>query len=102
MSESENQGRRFTPNEVSEILRRASELSSEGDDRLSYDDLVEVAGEVGIDEQAIADAINQTRSTVELAPPPPMPVPRRTAADYILACLCLRPLPQGPPPAPRA
>lgn len=80
---------RFTPEQVKDIIGRASRLG-EPDDRLSYEDVVDIAAQVGVDEDAVAAAIEHP------APIRPSPVSKRTVADYLLACLCLRPLEPRP------
>ncbi len=94
--------RRFTPEEVQEIIGRATELDGD-DDRLSYDDIVEIAAEIGVDESAVAAAIEQTPTSTPSSPAP-VAAPSRTVVDYVLACLCLKPLEPTPaaPPAHRA
>lgn len=93
--------RRFTPEEVQKIIGRAAELNA-ADDRLGYDDMVDIAAQVCVDGDAVAAAIEQ-RPTPP-SPPAPVAVPRRTVVDDLLACLCLRPLEPRPltPPAQRA
>lgn len=80
---------RFTPEHVQDIIGRAAELG-QPDDRLTYEDVVDIAAQVGISEDAVAAAIESPpATTVE-------PAARRRLADYVLACLCLRPLEPRP------
>lgn len=86
--------RRFTPEQVQDIVGRAAELGQH-DDRLTYQEVIDIATQVGIDEDAVAAAIEQPT-------PPATPGPKRSLADYVLACLGLRPLEPRPVDPPTA
>lgn len=84
--------RRFSHAEAAEVIRRATELQHRREDTLTYDQLVEVASEVGIDRATVDATIRQAQDEEKLRP---LPQQRGGLFDRCLELLCLK------PPAPR-
>lgn len=66
--------RRFTPEEVQKIIGRATELNA-ADDRLGYDDMVDIAAQVCVDGDALPPPSNRGR-------PPSPPSARRSSTSH--------------------
>ena len=70
---------------------------------LTYEQVLEVAGEVGVSERAVAEALEQARrEETERAAADEMPQAWRTVADRCLEILCLKPHERQREPAPRS
>ena len=93
MTDSTNERRRYSSDETGEIIRRATALSQRQDDGgLSYDELVEVAAEVGIDQASVDEAVRQAeQETAEERARNAQPPAWRSVADRCLTILCLKP-----------
>ena len=103
MDEQQNNDRRFTPDEAGELIRRATEISQQQDDGLTYEQVLEVAGEVGVSERAVAEALEQARrEETARAAADEMPQAWRTVADRCLEILCLKPHERQRESAPRS
>ena len=84
--------RRYSVDEVGEYIRLATSIEQHGQDGLSYDQLVEVAGEVGVSESALRSAMEQARHEQTQAAESASPL--RSIADRCLEILCLKPVTQ--------
>lgn len=73
-------GARYSDEEVDEILRRAIERQRDDSTKLSHDDLVAAAGEIGIDPKDVEAAIAEVRAAAKpaaaSAPAKERPAPR--------------------------
>jgi cobalamin biosynthesis protein CbiG len=72
---------RFSVEETGRVIERATELSHDHD--LTYDQLVEVAAELGIKPEAVDEALATIRDE--------SPEPRVITFDRCLEVLCLKP-----------
>lgn len=60
MGENESmEDRRFTQEETADLIRRATELRHRQDDELTYEQLIEIADEVGIDKRSVDEALRE-------------------------------------------
>lgn len=92
MSTSSNQ-RRFSADEAGELIERAAQLSHQEDDGLTYEQLVEVAGEVGIYPESVAAAVRQAQDEQSSTPGSgEVEAAWRPIADRCLEILCLKPV----------
>jgi len=84
--------RRFSADEAGRLIRRATELSQRDDDGLTYDQLLEIAGEVGIAERDLEAALQQAETEDRRRHIGPANQPAaRTITDRCLELLCLKP-----------
>lgn len=92
MSDQPPDDQRFTADEAAEVIRRATAISQQEEDGLTYEQLVEVADEVGIDESKVEEALRQARAEeLERRAQADTPAPWRSVADRCLEILCLKP-----------
>lgn len=92
MTEQPSDDRRFSPDEAAELIRRATALSHRDDEGLTYEQVVEVASEVGIDRSKVEEALARARrEQAERQMSIDTPTPWRTVADRCLKILCLKP-----------
>lgn len=86
------QDRRFTRAETGELIRRTTELQQQQSETLSYAQLVEVAGEVGIDKATVDATLRQAEAerSAEVEKPRSVGV-----LDRCLELLCLKPPSRG-------
>lgn len=92
MSEPTPEDRRHSAEEAGELVRRATELNQD-DDGLTYEELIKVAGEVGIDKRSVDEALRQAEAEeaerlVRANTPPAW----RSVTDRCLEILCLKPV----------
>lgn len=90
---------RYSIEQAGEYVRLATQIEQHARDGLSYDQMVQVAGEVGISEAALRVAIEQAQRETTNDPVPESRV--KMVADRCLEILCLKPTPtarhQQPP-----
>lgn len=79
---------RYTAAEAGEYVSVATGIQQEAQDRLSYDQLVEVAAEVGVTEESLRTAIARVEAN-RRAETRPTPL---TWGDRCLQFLCIRPI----------
>ena len=84
------QDRRFSRAETGELIRRATELQQQQSETLSYAQLVEVAGEVGIDKATVDATLRQAEDDAQ-GRRHLEGKPTSTVIDRCLELLCLRP-----------
>lgn len=92
MSDDLTYDRRFSRAETADVIRKATELQQRHEESLTYDQLVQVASEVGIDQATVEATLRQAeheRSTSEVASR------TATALDRCLEMLCLKPPARG-------
>ena len=82
---------RYSIEEAGELVRLATHIEQHASDGLSYEELVQVADEVGVSEDALRAAIEQAeRETTNVT------VSRvQTVADRCLEILCHKPAPRA-------
>ncbi len=84
--------RRFTQEETADLIRRATELRHQQDDELTYDQLIEIAEEVGIDKRSVDEALRAAEiEEAERADRASAVQHTHSVLDRCLEILCLKP-----------
>ncbi len=92
---SEPRNERFSVAQAGEYVRLATSIEQHEQDSLSYEQLVQIAAEVGVSENALAAAIDQAKAEALVMDTVETPVietpPWRAVANRCLEILCLKP-----------
>lgn len=96
MNEHEQAHGRFTPDEAAELIRRATAITHHDADRLSYEQVVEIANEIGITQERIEQALEEAQlEATREATDASLRASQRSVAYRCLEILCLKPIQRG-------